>query len=266
MASPCPAPPPSRSRRRDHRRHHPLDQQSLDHPPVADRRAAQTPISTRSSTISARSAMPWHSCRMRISSISAARTRRCGRGVTTVCGPGTGWAWRGAEAEWRLSGPVDEGGHINFAPLDALEDAMLRRLRKIFTRVSAERIVAGPASSPSTKRWPNWKAAPSSAATTDDLAGGAGGHGLDRARRARSLLSVAGRGRGRPGAGAWREGGGDRRRPGPAHQGQADPLGLRPALRRQGAVPVDDGGDARQLITHPQPGLFGARRRLRPGA
>ena len=37
-----------------------------------------------------------------------------------------------------------EGGHIDFAPLDALEDAILARLRPRFTRVSAERIVAGP--------------------------------------------------------------------------------------------------------------------------
>jgi glucokinase len=37
-----------------------------------------------------------------------------------------------------------EGGHIDFAPLDALEDAMVKRLRKAYTRVSAERIVSGP--------------------------------------------------------------------------------------------------------------------------
>jgi glucokinase len=66
-------------------------------------------------------------------------------GVTTVCGPGTGL---GVAQVLKQNGGYQvlstEGGHINFAPLDALEDAMLRRLRKIFTRVSAERIVAGP--------------------------------------------------------------------------------------------------------------------------
>ncbi len=38
-----------------------------------------------------------------------------------------------------------EGGHVDFAPLDAIEDAMVKRLRTAYTRVSTERIVAGPA-------------------------------------------------------------------------------------------------------------------------
>ena len=37
-----------------------------------------------------------------------------------------------------------EGGHMDFSPLDGLEDAILKRLRRTFTRVSVERIVAGP--------------------------------------------------------------------------------------------------------------------------
>ncbi len=37
-----------------------------------------------------------------------------------------------------------EGGHIDFAPLDEFEDKILRALRRRFRRVSAERIVSGP--------------------------------------------------------------------------------------------------------------------------
>ena len=38
-----------------------------------------------------------------------------------------------------------EGGHVDFAPLDPTEDALVKRLRAAFTRVSAERVCAGPA-------------------------------------------------------------------------------------------------------------------------
>lgn len=66
-------------------------------------------------------------------------------GVTTVCGPGTGL---GVAQVFKRDGGYlvlpTEGGHMDFAPLDGLEDAILKRLRKTFTRVSAERIVAGP--------------------------------------------------------------------------------------------------------------------------
>jgi glucokinase len=37
-----------------------------------------------------------------------------------------------------------EGGHIDFAPLDRIEDMILERLRASHTRVSAERVVSGP--------------------------------------------------------------------------------------------------------------------------
>lgn len=67
-------------------------------------------------------------------------------GVTTVCGPGTGL---GVAQVFKTGGRYHvlptEGGHIDFAPLDALEDAIVKRLRKVFTRVSTERVVAGPA-------------------------------------------------------------------------------------------------------------------------
>jgi len=67
-------------------------------------------------------------------------------GVTTVCGPGTGLGvaqvFKTAERYHVLS---TEGGHVDYAPLDGIEDAILKRLRKTFTRVSTERVVAGPA-------------------------------------------------------------------------------------------------------------------------
>lgn len=66
-------------------------------------------------------------------------------GVVTVVGPGTGL---GVAALWRDGADYrvvpTEGGHVDFAPTDAIEDAILARLRKRFRRVSAERIVSGP--------------------------------------------------------------------------------------------------------------------------
>jgi glucokinase len=67
------------------------------------------------------------------------------QGVTSIVGPGTGL---GVAQVLRREGHAHviecEGGHINFAPVDELEDAILARLRKRFGRVSAERIVSGP--------------------------------------------------------------------------------------------------------------------------
>jgi glucokinase len=66
-------------------------------------------------------------------------------GVITVCGPGTGLGvaqvFRTPERYHVLE---TEGGHVDFAPLDGLEDAMVKRLRTNYTRVSTERIVSGP--------------------------------------------------------------------------------------------------------------------------
>lgn len=67
------------------------------------------------------------------------------KGVTTVCGPGTGL---GVAQVFRTNGSYHvlptEGGHVDYAPLDGIEDALLKRLRRTFTRVSTERICAGP--------------------------------------------------------------------------------------------------------------------------
>lgn len=66
-------------------------------------------------------------------------------GILTVCGPGTGL---GVAQVLRTAHDYHvletEGGHMDFAPLDAIEDALLKHMRKSFTRVSVERIVSGP--------------------------------------------------------------------------------------------------------------------------
>lgn len=67
------------------------------------------------------------------------------RGSLTVCGPGTGL---GVAQVYRESGEyhviATEGGHQDYAPLDEIDDAIIRRLRPTYTRVSAERVCAGP--------------------------------------------------------------------------------------------------------------------------
>lgn len=67
------------------------------------------------------------------------------QGALTVCGPGTGL---GVAQVFRHRHGYNiiatEGGHVDFAPLDGLEDAIVKRLRRTYTRVSAERIVSGP--------------------------------------------------------------------------------------------------------------------------
>lgn len=66
-------------------------------------------------------------------------------GVVSVIGPGTGL---GVGLLYRNNGRVHvlptEGGHIDFAPLDDIEDRLLAHLRKKHNRVSVERVVSGP--------------------------------------------------------------------------------------------------------------------------
>jgi len=65
-------------------------------------------------------------------------------GVVSIVGPGTGL---GVGALIRKAPGYDvletEGGHINFAPLDSLEDRILKKLRRTFRRVSVERVASG---------------------------------------------------------------------------------------------------------------------------
>ena len=66
-------------------------------------------------------------------------------GTISIIGPGTGL---GVAQIWRSKGEyhvgATEGGHADFAPIDALEDALLKMLRQRYRRVSVERVVSGP--------------------------------------------------------------------------------------------------------------------------
>ncbi|MFN3945968.1 MAG: glucokinase [Allosphingosinicella sp.] len=65
-------------------------------------------------------------------------------GVISVVGPGTGLGVAQLLLEnGRYHVLATEGGHMDFAPLDALEDRILVYLRERYRRVSAERVCAG---------------------------------------------------------------------------------------------------------------------------
>lgn len=65
-------------------------------------------------------------------------------GVISIVGPGTGL---GVAQLLRRDDSYEvietEGGHIDFAPLDAIEDRILAHLRQRYRRVSVERLAAG---------------------------------------------------------------------------------------------------------------------------
>ncbi|HET9356104.1 MAG TPA: glucokinase [Sphingomicrobium sp.] len=66
-------------------------------------------------------------------------------GVTTIVGPGTGLGVAmvvARDGDWTVI--ETEGGHVDFAPTDAVEDAILSYLRPILGRVSVERVASGP--------------------------------------------------------------------------------------------------------------------------
>lgn len=67
------------------------------------------------------------------------------KGVITVIGPGTGlgvaYVVRSADGYRAVE---TEGGHVDYSPLDSIEDAILARLRRQHRRVSVERVCSGP--------------------------------------------------------------------------------------------------------------------------
>jgi glucokinase len=67
-------------------------------------------------------------------------------GTISIVGPGTGLGvahvWRDGAGGYHVQ--ATEGGHVDFAPLDSIEDAILARLRQRYRRVSVERVVSGP--------------------------------------------------------------------------------------------------------------------------
>jgi glucokinase len=66
-------------------------------------------------------------------------------GVISIVGPGTGL---GVAQLLRRGGSYHvietEGGHVDFAPIDDLDDRILAHLRKRYRRVSVERVASGP--------------------------------------------------------------------------------------------------------------------------
>jgi glucokinase len=181
-------------------------------------------------------------------------------GVISIVGPGTGL---GVAMLLRRDGRdhiiETEGGHADFAPLDSLEDKLLGELRKQFRRVSVERVACGAGLAhihaalaeiegravPNRDERELWTTA---LAGTDSLAAAA----LDRF--CLSLGAIAGDIALVQGASAVVIAGGLGLR-------LADHLersGFRDRFiakgrfeRRMDAMPV-------KLVTHPQPGLFGA--------
>jgi len=71
-------------------------------------------------------------------------------GTISVIGPGTGLGVAHFHRYVTGAGTrfyhvqATEGGHIDFAPVDHIDDVILQRLRRKHRRVSAERVVAGP--------------------------------------------------------------------------------------------------------------------------
>lgn len=182
------------------------------------------------------------------------------RGVITVIGPGTGLGVAillRDRAGYRVL--PTEGGHIDFAPTDAVEDAILARLRQRHRRVSVERVVSGPGivdihaalaalegcAPPGLDDRAIWTAA---LAGTDRLAVAAverfaqvlGGVAGDMALAHGAAAVVLAGGLGRRLAGLLPTSGFERRF---VAKGRYE--------ARMGRLPV-------RLITHPQPGLLGA--------
>lgn len=67
------------------------------------------------------------------------------RGTISVIGPGTGLGVAHLHRfPWGYHVQATEGGHIDFAPVDAIDDWLMAKLRREHRRVSTERVHAGP--------------------------------------------------------------------------------------------------------------------------
>ena len=183
-------------------------------------------------------------------------------GRLSVLGPGTGLGvahlYREADGTYRVS--ATEGGHIDFAPLDQIDDAILARLRKRHVRVSVERVVAGPAISDIYQALASMEGRP--VAEEDDIAiwkrGQDGSDSLAAAavdRFCMSLGSVAGDialAQGGFGGVVIAGGLGYRIRDTLLKSGFSERFKSKGRFQElMASIPV-------KLIVHPQPGLFGA--------
>ncbi len=183
-------------------------------------------------------------------------------GRLSVLGPGTGLGvahlYREADGTYRVS--ATEGGHIDFAPLDQIDDAILARMRKRHVRVSVERVVAGPAISDIYQALASMEGRP--VAEEDDIAiwkrGQDGSDSLAAAavdRFCMSLGSVAGDialAQGGFGGVVIAGGLGYRIRDTLLKSGFSERFKSKGRFQElMASIPV-------KLIVHPQPGLFGA--------
>jgi len=183
-------------------------------------------------------------------------------GRLSVLGPGTGLGvahlYREADGTYRVS--ATEGGHIDFAPLDQIDDTILARLRKRHVRVSVERVVAGPAISDIYQALASMEGRP--VAEEDDIAiwkrGQDGSDSLAAAavdRFCMSLGSVAGDialAQGGFGGVVIAGGLGYRIRDTLLKSGFSERFKSKGRFQElMASIPV-------KLIVHPQPGLFGA--------
>lgn len=67
------------------------------------------------------------------------------QGIISIIGPGTGLGIAALlRTEYGTHVIATEGGHTDYAPLDSVEDRLLARLRDKHPRVSVERVVSGP--------------------------------------------------------------------------------------------------------------------------
>ena len=166
--------------------------------------------------------------------------------------------YREPDGTYRVS--ATEGGHIDFAPLDQIDDAILARLRKRHVRVSVERVVAGPAISDIYQALASMEGRP--VAEEDDIAiwkrGQDGSDSLAAAavdRFCMSLGSVAGDialAQGGFGGVVIAGGLGYRIRDTLLKSGFSERFKSKGRFQElMASIPV-------KLIVHPQPGLFGA--------
>ena len=187
-------------------------------------------------------------------------------GVTSVIGPGTGLGvaqlLKTADGYHVIE---TEGGHVDFAPLDALEDQMLAYLRSSFRGYRSSGSSRDRASSTSTTPSRRSRARQSSIPTTRRSGRRRWRVRPAGDRRARPLLPVAGRRSGRPGAGAWLQRGRDRRRARLPAQGPLCHQRLRRPLHRQGPVRAADGRHSGQAAQSSAAGPLWRGRRLRAG-
>ena len=181
-------------------------------------------------------------------------------GTISVVGPGTGLGvahiWRGAQGYHVQS---TEGGHIDFAPVDAIDDAILARLRSRYRRVSVERVASGGgiADIYETLAALEGRAIVPIAAREVWAAADDGSDPLAVAAAERFCLALG------TAAGdyALAHGASSVVLAGGAAQRQADRLiasGFRARFVAKGRFQALMEGIPVKLITHPQPGLFGA--------